>query len=137
MKKMLTLALGAALALTACNNQKAEEADNTSAAEPATTGLKVAYVEVDSLMTQYQFCKDYNLLLNQKGENAQKTLAGKQRALQQHAAALQKKYENNGFTTRDELERAQNQLAKEQQDLAELEQRLMSELANEQAQLTM
>lgn len=137
MKKMLTLALGAALALTACNNQKAEEADNNPAAEPATTGLKVAYVEVDSLMTQYQFCKDYNLLLNQKGENAQKTLAGKQRTLQQHAAALQKKYENNGFTTRDELERAQNQLAKEQQDLAELEQRLMSELANEQAQLTM
>ncbi len=125
------------MALTACNNQKADQADNSPSAEFPTSGLKVAYVEVDSLMTQYQFCKDYNLLLNQKGENAQKTLAGKQRTLQQHAAALQKKYENNGFTTRDELERAQNQLAKEQQDLAELEQRLMSELANEQAQLTM
>ncbi|MCR5240773.1 MAG: OmpH family outer membrane protein, partial [Prevotella sp.] len=87
--------------------------------------------------TQYEFCKDYNLLLNQKGENAQKTLADKQRTLQNHAAALQKKYESNGFTTRDELERAQNQLAREQQDLADLEQRLMSELANEQQQLTM
>ncbi|MBO4802282.1 MAG: OmpH family outer membrane protein [Bacteroidaceae bacterium] len=137
MKKILTLAFTAALALTACNNQKAEEAETTAENADVQTGLKVAYVEVDSLMTQYQFCKDYNILLNQKGENAQKTLAGKQRALQQHAAALQKKYENNGFTTRDELERAQNQLAKEQQDLAELEQRLMSELANEQAQLTM
>jgi outer membrane protein len=137
MKKILSLAIGAALALTACNNQKADQADNSPSAEFPPSGLKVAYVEVDSLMTQYQFCKDYNLLLNQKGENAQKTLAGKQRTLQQHAAALQKKYENNGFTTRDELERAQNQLAKEQQDLAELEQRLMSELANEQAKLTM
>ena len=136
MKKILLLALSATYALTACNNREAEPAAETAAAEE-TGGLKVAYVEVDSLMTQYQFCKDYNLLLNQKGENAQNTLAQKQRTLQSHAAALQKKYENNGFTTRDELERAQNQLAREQQDLAELEQRLMAELANEQAQLTM
>ena len=136
MKKILLLALSATYALTACNNREAEPAAETAAAEE-TGGLKVAYVEVDSLMTQYQFCKDYNLLLNQTGENAQNTLAQKQRTLQSHAAALQKKYENNGFTTRDELERAQNQLAREQQDLAELEQRLMAELANEQAQLTM
>ncbi|MBP5770502.1 MAG: OmpH family outer membrane protein [Bacteroidaceae bacterium] len=139
MKKILFLALGATLALTACNNKETETStENVTASEEiSASGLKIAYVEVDSLMTQYQFCKDYNLLLNQKGENAQKTLGNKQRALQGHAAALQKKYENNGFTTRDELERAQNQLAKEQQDLAELEQRLMNELANEQAQLTM
>jgi len=137
MKKILFLALGASLALTACNNKEAEADDTQTATEEVLQGLKIAYVEVDSLMTQYQFCIDYNLLLNQKGENAQKTLSDKQRALQNHAAALQKKYESNGFTTRDELERAQNQLAKEQQDLAELEQRLMTELANEQAQLTM
>ena len=137
MKKILFLALGAIVALTACSNKPAEKTENAEAAEPEVTGIKVAYVEVDSLMTQYEFCKDYNLLLNQKGENAQKTLAEKQRALQSHANALQKKYESNGFTTRDELERAQNQLAREQQDLAELEQRLMSELANEQQQLTM
>lgn len=135
MKKILTIAFGAIVALTACNNKPAENAQNAEAAEPEATGIKVAYVEVDSLMAQYEFCKDYNLLLNQKGENAQKTLAEKQRALQNHANALQKKYESNGFQTRDELERAQNQLAREQQDLADLEQRLMSELANENAQL--
>ena len=137
MKKIFTFALSALLALTACNNNSVENATDAEATEPEVTGIKVAYVEVDSLMAQYDFCKDYNLLLNQKGENAQKTLAEKQRALQSHANALQKKYESNGFTTRDELERAQNQLAREQQDLAELEQRLMSELANEQAQLNM
>ena len=135
MKKLLTLALGALVALTACNNKNAEETETTAAAETEITGLKIAYVEVDSLMSQYQFCTDYNILLNKKGENASNTLQQKQRALQQHAAALQKKYENNGFTTRDELERAQNQLAKEQQDLAELEQRLTNELALENAKL--
>lgn len=132
MKKIL-LAMGAAAALAACSGQQAE---TTSAETSDSTSLRIAYIEVDTLMSQYQFCKDYNLLLNQKGENAQKVLADKQRALQAHATSLQKKYESNGFTTRDELERAQNQLAREQQDLAELEQRLMTELANEQANLT-
>ena len=137
MKKLLILALGV-VALTACNSNKEGDApENTASSKVESTGLKIAYVEVDSLMSQYQFCKDHNLLLNQKGENAQKTLAEKQRALQNHANALQKKYESNGFTTRDELERAQNALAREQQDLAELEQRLVNELGNEQAQLTL
>lgn len=139
MKKLLLCTLHFALftlliAQTACTSKPAEA--QATEGEEETTGLRIAYIEVDSLMSQYQFCKDYNLLLNQKGENAQKVLAEKQRALQNHAAALQKKYDNNGFTTRDELERAQNQLAREQQDLAELEQRLMGELANEQANLT-
>jgi len=137
MKKIYFLALGAMIALTACNN-KSEEAESESAAPAETeenTGLKVAYIEIDSLMSQYQFCVDYNLLLNQKSDNAANTLQQKQRALQQHAAALQKKYESNGFTTRDELENAQNQLAREQQDLAELEQRLTNELAMENAKL--
>ncbi len=135
MKKILFLALSVTIALTACNNKSTETTESEAAVETEITGLKIAYVEVDSLMSQYQFCKDYNLLLNKKGENAANLLQQKQRALQQHANALQKKYESNGFTTRDELERAQNQLAKEQQDLAELDQRLTNELAMENAKL--
>lgn len=136
MKKMLFLALGAAMALTACNNQEKQQTAKATDAEEANTGLRIAYVEVDTLMNQYQFCRDYNLVLNKKAENIQNTLAEKQRALQQHYAAMQKKYESNGFTTRDELERAQNSLQKEQQNLAELEQRLGNELAAENAKLT-
>ena len=135
MKTILFIAIGAMLALTACNNQKENKGADEAAVEVEPTGLKSAYVEVASLMSQFQCCKDYNLLLNKKGENAANTLAQKQRQLQQHANALQKKYESNGFTTRDELERAQNQLAKEQQDLAELDQRLTNELAIENAKL--
>ena len=135
MKKITIVALSALVALTACNQKQDAAVEAAAPAEEAQSGMKVAFVEVDSLMSQYQFCKDYTLLLNKKGENAANTLQQKQRALQQHAAALQKKYESNGFNTRDELERAQNQLNKEQQDLAELDQRLTNELAMENAKL--
>lgn len=137
MKKMLFLTVSLMLALTACQNEKAEKPVNDAKATETeeTAGLRIAYVEVDSLMSQYQFCKDYNLVLTKKAENIQNTLISKQRALQQHAAALQKKYESNGFTTRDELERAQASIQKEQQDYAELEQRLGNELASENAKL--
>lgn len=135
MKHVILFAVAAALSLTACQ-KSAEEAEETAQSEGAeTTGLKIAYVEMDSLITQYQLYKDYEEELTRKGTNIQSTLAQKQRTLEQHAAAMQKKYESNGFTTRDELERAQNQLAKEQQDLAELDQRLTSELAAENAKL--
>ena len=135
MKKLTIVALSALFVLTACNQKQNAAADAAAHAEEEQSGMKVAFVEVDSLMSQYQFCKDYTLLLNKKGENAANTLQQKQRALQQHAAALQKKYESNGFNTRDELERAQNQINKEQQDLAELDQRLTNELAMENAKL--
>ena len=48
---------------------------------------------------------------------------------------MQKKYESNGFTTRDEVERAQASIDKEQRDLAELADRLQSEFAMEQARI--
>lgn len=136
MKKILLMALGAAMAMTACNNQEPQETPTKASAEQTETGLRIAYVEVDTLMNQYQFCVDYNLVLNKKAENIQNTLASKQRTLQQHYASMQKKYESNGFTSREELERAQESLQKEQESLAQLEQRLGNELAQENAKLT-
>ena len=132
MKKTFILA-SAVLLMTSCG-QKAET-EETTAAAPATpnSGLRVAFVEVDSLMTQYQFCKDYSEVLANEYGNIQKELAGKQRTLEQNAAAMQKKYENNGFTTKEELERAQAGIARQQQDLAVLSDRLSGEFANSQA----
>lgn len=132
MKKIFILA-SAVLLMASCG-QKAET-EETTAAAPATpnSGLRVAFVEVDSLMTQYQFCKDYSEVLANEYGNIQKELAGKQRTLEQNAAAMQKKYENNGFTTKEELERAQAGIARQQQDLAVLSDRLSGEFANSQA----
>lgn len=120
-----------ALSLNSCNQSPKQEAEKTTA-ESTENAQKIGYVEIDTLMSQYNFCKDYTLLMNQKGENIRNTLANKERALHNQAAELQKKYESNAFTTRDQLERAQMSLAKQQQDLQALNDQLMAEFANEQ-----
>ena len=133
MKKIYMMALCVAMiGMTSCGN-KAKEVEE-KAVEPETeTGLKIAYVEIDTLMSQYQFCKDYAELANVEGENIQRTLTGKQRTLEQHAAAMQKKYESNGFTSQEELTRAQQSLQTEQQALQELSERLQASFMEEQA----
>ena len=121
--------------LGACGAKNEEEVANENNSTEQTGDLKIAYVELDTLMSQYQLYKDYSEVLTRKGNNIQKTLAQKQRALESHAASVQKKYESNGFTTRDEVERAQASIQKEQNELAELADRLQNEFAMEQARI--
>ena len=137
MKKFFTFMAFAATTVffAACGAKNEEETTKETAQQEETVGLKIAYVELDTLMSQYQLYKDYSEVLTRKGNNIQKTLAQKQRALENHAASVQKKYESNEFTTRDELERAQASIQKEQNDLAELADRLQGEFAMEQARI--
>lgn len=128
---MLGLAL-ATLTITSCG-QKAEDEAPAAAQEETQSEVRIAYVEIDSLMANYQFCKDYSEIATIEGENIQKTLSSKQRTLEQHAAAMQKKYESNGFTSQEELQRAQASLQQEQQALEELNARLMTSFQEEQA----
>lgn len=138
MKKMNYFAAGLAafafvFSMTNCGNSATEENDLTQVTDSQSVGLKIAYVEIDTLMSQYNFCKDYTILMNKKGENIRATLASKERALQANAAELQKKYESNQFTTKEQVEQAQMSLAKQQQDLQMLNERLMNDFAEEQA----
>lgn len=82
MKKLhLLAALFAAFALTSCDKSKTNE--ETVKGETTPAELKIAYVEVDSIMTQYQFCKDYTQILTKKGQNIENTIQKKGEALLQ------------------------------------------------------
>lgn len=131
MKKTLLFAAIAAL-MASCGSKDGNTTSSKDIQIPEGEQL-VAYVEWDSLVSQYQFCKDYNEVMATEYENAQRTLASKQHDLEQHAMTVQKKYENNGFTTRDELERAQASIQREQQDLQELDARLSAQFAENDA----
>lgn len=141
MKKLFLMA-SAVVLLASCGGSKAENEQNKdekkadSAAKPAakavaTTGegLRIAFVEVDSIMTQYEFCKEYSDKLAEEYTKIQKELAGKQRTLEQHAASVQSKYETGVYSTREELERAQNTIVREQQELAQYSDKRTAEFA--------
>ena len=98
----------------------------------APEGIKIAFVEVDSLMTQYQFCIDFAEVLNKKGENIQTTLANKAKALQNGVTNFKNKIQTNEFTSQEQAEREQAALMKQEQDLQTLQQRLASEFDAEQ-----
>ena len=128
----LAVAFVATAALTACDksnpqmDQKPENANKTAVAGE----LKIAYVEVDSIMSQYKFCKEYSLILQKKGQNIQNTLAKKQEALQAAVANFQHKVQQNAYT-REQAEAINAGLQKQGNDLQVLNQRLSTEFQNE------
>ena len=131
MKKYILPALAIAAMMVSCNNQS-PKMDEQPAAVSA-DGLKIAYVEVDSLMTQYNFAKDYSVTLQKQSNNARNTLNQKGNALQAAVANFQQKVNNNGFTSREQAASQQAAIERQQRDLQELQARLENELASETA----
>jgi outer membrane protein len=108
--------------------------DEPSASEGAQVGgMRIAYIEIDSLTAQYEFAKENSLELEKKSTNARNTIQSKSQQLEKNVANFQQKLQNNGFTSREQAESAQAALQREQNNLVALQQRLESELANEQA----
>ena len=131
-KKIFTSAMAvAALAVsfTSCDksNQQPEAA---ASSQTAPVELKIGFVEVDSIMSQYQFCKDYTLILEKKSQNIQSTLQQKGAALQNAAANFQQKLQQNAYT-REQAEGIQANLQKQAVDLDALNQRLSNEFQTE------
>jgi len=73
---------------------------NESVGTPFIDGFPIAYVDVDSLLLNYQLAKEVNENLLKKQEKYRKDIANKQQQLQQDAMTFQKKYESGGFQTK-------------------------------------
>lgn len=132
MKKYFFGVLALAAVMASCNNAspKMDEKPQAAGAENV-GGMKIAFVEVDSLMTQYNFAKDYSVTLQKKSNNARNTLTQKSNELQAAVSNFQQKLQNNGFTSREQAASVQQGIERRQRDLQELQARLESELASE------
>jgi outer membrane protein len=132
MKKYFLGTLAIAAAMVSCNNASPKMDEKPAeAAETSVGGMKIAYVEVDSLMTQYDFAKDYSVTLQKKSNNARNTLTQKGNQLQAAVNNFQQKLQNNGFQSREQAANVQAAIERQQRDLQELQARLEGELANE------
>lgn len=83
-------------------------------------------------MTQYEYCKEYSLILEKKSQNIQSTLQQKGQALQAAATNFQQKLQQNAYT-REQAEQIQMGLQKQNADLEALQQRLSAEFQEETA----
>ena len=101
--KVLTITAATLAALSSCNQSAPKVDAKSDTPQKVPASLKIAYVEVDSIMSQYKFCKDYSLILQRKGQNIKSTLAAKQQQLQAAAANFQQKMQQNAYT-RDQAE---------------------------------
>lgn len=136
MKRLNYLVNGlAALALIVLFSQCAGKADNqttnASAQAAGLSGMKIAYVEIDTLLAKYNYCVDLNEAMVKKSENVRMTLNQKATALNKEKQDFQKKYENGAFLSQDRAQQEYNRLAKMEQDLQELSNKLQNGLMEE------
>jgi len=125
-----------AFAFIACNNQPKQNdtvaSKNETTTTPASVNQKVAYVEIDSIMSQYTYWKDVTKIIKAKEANIQRTLAGKQKAIQAAAANFQQNVQANKYT-QVQAQQIQASIQKQAQDADALQQRLGAEYQNEVA----
>lgn len=127
------LAMLMAVMFVQCNNNNAATATSAPATATATgtSNMKIAYVEIDSLLTKYRFWNDLNEQMIKKEENIRTTLNEKAKALDAAMREFQRKYENNGFVSQESAQQQQAHLVKQQQELQALQEKLSKDLADE------
>lgn len=98
--------------------------------------LPVAYVNVDSLLSNYQFAKDANESLIRKQEDSRLNINTKARQLQVEMGEFQKKLEANAFLSRERAEQEQARLVRRQQELQELDGKLSQQILQVQQKMS-
>ena len=126
----MALAFGVMFAQCAGNNN-ANTASAPVAEANGSSNMKIAFVEIDSLLTKYNFWNDLSEQMLKKEENIRTTLNEKGKKLEAEAREFERKIQNNGFVSRERAEQEQARLMKQQQELQELQQKLTNELAAE------
>jgi len=98
--------------------------------------LPIAYINIDSLLLNYQFAKDANEALTKRQEESRLTINTKARQLQTEMGEFQRKLENNAFLSRERAEQEQVRLQKKQQELQQMDGRLSQELMQVQQKMS-
>ncbi len=108
----------------------------TFTSEEDSTGLlPIAYVNMDSLLLNYNYYRDLNEIIMKKQESSRLNINQQANSLQSEVQDFERKINNNAFLTRERAEQEQARLIKKQQDLQELDARLSRELLDEQQRL--
>ena len=123
-----------------CGNKQA--APNQSVSDDTTISsygdkLPIAYINVDSLLSKYNYAKDLNEKMINKQVNARASINEKARQLKKEQDDFQRKYQNNAFLSPERAQQEYQRLEKKAADLQEYAQRLENENMLEQQKMLM
>ena len=93
--------------------------------------LKIAYVDIDTLLINYSLWIELNEEMIRKEESVRATLNEKATSLQTEYEEFERKLNNNAFATRERAEAEQKRILKKREELEETSERLTNELAIE------
>ena len=130
LKLILTVAVAAIVC--ACN-----AGGNTTTAQPAeatqtAAAGSIVYIQMDSLINQYDMFNDLRSELESKAQAIQDDLTKKGRSFESAAKDFETKI-NKGLLTRSQAEEQQQKLLQSQQNLQDLSQQKQYEMAEEEA----
>lgn len=95
------------------------------------SAIRIAYVDIDTLLTSYNLWIELNEQMIRKEEDVRATLNEKAKSLQADYEDFERKLNNNAFVSRERAEAEQNRILKKREELEALSERLSSELAIE------
>ena len=123
------MALACVVLFSQCANNSNEQTTSNAPQQTNLSGLKIAYVEIDTLLTKYNFCIDMNAEMVKESENARLELNQKANELNKAKNEWQKKYENNAFLSNESMESQYNDIVREEQKLQEESNKKQASLA--------
>lgn len=97
--------------------------------------LPIAYVNVDSLLINYNFAKDLNESLLRREESTRATLNQRQNQISSAAQEFERKLRNNAFLSPERAQQEQERILKMDQEYQQLAERLTQEFMIEQEKL--
>ena len=116
---------------TSCNqNQPAKASATDVVTTESASGLKIAYVLIDTLTSQYEYYKEVSDNFQKKQANAEATINEKGRSFSNQVQEFQRKVQSNAIT-QQQYESEQARLQKLQQDIENLQLRLSNSLQEE------
>lgn len=119
--------------LTACEKKSTVPAAQKKDAATATSQQsKLAYVEIDSLLTQYEYCIEQKAILEAKSKQFEAQIAAKMSQMEKAYAQFQQNMQKGAYTSEEQARAAQQRIQKLQQEGAQLEQQLNKKMLDEQ-----
>ena len=114
-------------------NGSEEKMPVESSPQSSGSGVKIAYIKVDSLIMNYELAKDLQDKFAKSQDAYTKEYSNKRSAFEKRAAAFQERIQSGGFLTQDLAQQERDRLMNEQQEIQKLDQELSGKLADLQS----